>query len=127
MNKRSLAFVCGILLAAPDAAPRRRAGLARVALIGGTGTSQLFDFAANAYRAGTGDDDTPARLAGQRRALGRDVTFRRVPRAGHDGGRAEGVRRHHGVVRTALIRAADYCCSAFSISPAMSSGLVCGA
>jgi hypothetical protein len=83
MNKRSLAFVCGILLAAPDAAPRRRAGLAHVALIGGTGTSQLFDCAANAYRAGTGDDDTLARLAGQRRALGRDVTFRRVPRAGH--------------------------------------------
>ena len=122
-----------------------------VALIGGTGTSQLFDFAANAYRAGTNDDDTLARLrdidatvdainadprstgkfawghtylrwssffaqapgenlvqskarvylaSGMRddsvpvlstevayarlRALGRDVTFRRVPRAGHD-------------------------------------------
>ncbi|WP_198116325.1 alpha/beta hydrolase family protein [Massilia rhizosphaerae] len=46
------------------------AGLARtvpavthVALVGGTGTSQLFDFAANAYRAGNSDDDTLARLA----------------------------------------------------------------
>ncbi|SDF33490.1 Prolyl oligopeptidase family protein [Massilia sp. PDC64] len=133
------------------------AGLARalpevthVALVGGTGTSQLFDFAANAYRAGSSDDDTLAHLrdidatvdainanprstdkfawghtylrwssffaqapgenlvqskarvylaSGMRddsvpilstevayarlRALGRDVTFRRVPRAGH--------------------------------------------
>lgn len=45
------------------------AGLARavpevthVALFSGTGTSQLFDFAANAYRAGSSDDDTLARL-----------------------------------------------------------------
>lgn len=46
------------------------AGLARaepavthVAMIGGTGTSQLFDFAANAYRAGGSDEDIQARLA----------------------------------------------------------------
>jgi hypothetical protein len=45
------------------------AGLARavpevthVAMVGGTGTSQLFDFAANAYRAGSTDEDTLARL-----------------------------------------------------------------
>jgi predicted esterase len=46
------------------------AGLARalpevthVAMIGGTGTSQLFDFAAGAYRAGGTDEDVQARLA----------------------------------------------------------------
>jgi len=152
------------------------AGLARalpevthVALIGGTGTSQLFDFAANAYRAGTTDDDTLARLrdidatvdainadprsgvkfawghthlrwstffaqapdenlvqskarvylaSGMRddsvpilstevayarlRALGRDVTFRRVPRAGHglmaEGGTMADVQKEYDAV-----------------------------
>ena len=152
------------------------AGLARalpevthVALIGGTGTSQLFDFTANAYRAGTSDDDTLARLAdidatvdainaeprssvkfawghtylrwstffaqapgenlvqskarvwlasGMRddsvpvlstevaytrlRALGRDVTFRRVPRAGHglmaEGGSMADVQKEYDAI-----------------------------
>jgi predicted esterase len=152
------------------------AGLARalpevthVALIGGTGTSQLFDFAANAYRAGTNDDDTLARLrdidatvdainadprssvkfawghtylrwssffaqapgenlvqskarvwlaSGMRddsvpvlstevayarlRALGRDVTFRRLPRAGHnlmaEGGSMADVQKEYDAV-----------------------------
>ncbi|PQO91105.1 hypothetical protein C5614_26570 [Massilia phosphatilytica] len=152
------------------------AGLARalpevthVALIGGTGTSQLFDFAANAYRAGTSDDDTLARLrdidatvdainadprstgkfawghtylrwstfftqapgenlvqskarvwlaSGMRddsvpvlstevayarlRALGRDVTFRRVPRAGHnlmaEGGTMADVQKEYDAI-----------------------------
>jgi hypothetical protein len=152
------------------------AGLARavpevthVALIGGTGTSQLYDFAANAYRAGTSDDDTLARLAaidatvdainadprstgkfawghtylrwstffaqapgenlvqskarvwlasGMRdesvpilstevayarlRALGRDVTFRRVPRAGHglmpEGGSMADVQKEYDAI-----------------------------
>ena len=152
------------------------AGLARalpevthVAMIGGTGTSQLFDFAANAYRAGTGDDDTLARLrdidatvdainadprssvkfawghtylrwssffaqapgenlvqskarvylaSGMRddsvpvlstevayarlRALGRDVTFRRVPRAGHglmaEGGTMADVQKDYDAI-----------------------------
>jgi hypothetical protein len=152
------------------------AGLARalpevthVALVGGTGTSQLYDFAANAYRAGTSDDDTLARLAdidatvdainadprstdkfawghtylrwstffaqapgenlvqskarvwlasGMRdqsvpilstevayarlRALGRDVTFRRVPRAGHalvpEGGSMADVQKEYDAI-----------------------------
>ena len=152
------------------------AGLARalpevthVALIGGTGTSQLFDFAANAYRAGTNDDDTLARLrdidatvdainadprssvkfawghtylrwssffaqapgenlvqskarvwlaSGMRddsvpilstevayarlRALGRDVTLRRVPRAGHglvpEGGTMADVQKEYDAI-----------------------------
>ncbi|WP_229411908.1 prolyl oligopeptidase family serine peptidase [Massilia sp. Root1485] len=152
------------------------AGLARalpevthVALIGGTGTSQLFDFAANAYRAGTNDDDTLARLrdidatvdainadprssvkfawghtylrwssffaqapgenlvqskarvwlaSGMRddsvpvlstevayallRALGRDVTFRRLPRAGHnlmaEGGSMADVQKEYDAI-----------------------------
>ena len=156
------------------------AGLARalpevthVALIGGTGTSQLFDFVANAYRTGdregSGDDDTLARLrdidatvdainadprssvkfawghtylrwssffaqapgenlvqskarvwlaSGMRddsvpvlstevayarlRALGRDVTFRRVPRAGHnlmpEGGTFADVQKEYDAV-----------------------------
>ncbi|KGF82761.1 hypothetical protein IA69_05700 [Massilia sp. JS1662] len=152
------------------------AGLARalpevthVAMIGGTGTSQLFDFAANAYRAGTSDDDTLARLrdidatvdainadprssvkfawghtylrwstffaqapgenlvqskarvwlaSGMRddsvpvlstevayarlRALGRDVTFRRVPRAGHglvpEGGSIADVQKEYDAI-----------------------------
>ena len=156
------------------------AGLARalpevthVALIGGTGTSQLFDFVANAYRTGdregSGDDDTLARLrdidatvdainadprssvkfawghtylrwstffaqapgenlvqskarvwlaSGMRddsvpvlstevayarlRALGRDVTFRRVPRAGHglmaEGGSMADVQKEYDAI-----------------------------
>jgi predicted esterase len=156
------------------------AGLARalpevthVALIGGTGTSQLFDFFANAYRAGdragSGDDDTLARLrdidatvdainadprssvkfawghtylrwssffaqapgenlvqskarvwlaSGMRddsvpvlstevayarlRALGRDVTFRRLPRAGHnlmaEGGTMADVQKEYDAI-----------------------------
>jgi predicted esterase len=152
------------------------AGLARavpevthVALIGGTGTSQMFDFAANAYRAGAADDDTLARLrdidatvdainadprstgkfawghtylrwstffaqapgenlvqskarvylaSGMRddsvpilstevayarlRALGRDVTFRRVPRAGHglvpEGGTMADVQKEYDAI-----------------------------
>jgi hypothetical protein len=156
------------------------AGLARalpevthVALIGGTGTSQLFDFFANAYRAGdragSGDDDTLARLrdidatvdainadprssvkfawghtylrwssffaqapgenlvqskarvwlaSGMRddsvpvlstevayarlRALGRDVTFRRLPRAGHnlmaEGGSMADVQKEYDAI-----------------------------
>jgi pimeloyl-ACP methyl ester carboxylesterase len=152
------------------------AGLARalpevthVALIGGTGTSQLYDFAANAYRAGTSDDDTLARLhdidatvdainadprstdkfawghtylrwstffaqapgenlvqskarvwlaSGMRdesvpilstevayarlRALGRDVTFRRVARAGHalmpEGGSMADVQKEYDAI-----------------------------
>jgi predicted esterase len=152
------------------------AGLARaepavthVAMIGGTGTSQLFDFAANAYRAGDSDDAIQARLAdidatvdainadprstdkfawghtylrwstffahapgedlvqskahvwlasGMRdtsvpivstevayarlRALGRDVTFRRVPRANHglvpEGGSMADVQKDYDAI-----------------------------
>ena len=154
---------------------RAEAAVTHVAMIGGTGTSQLFDFAANAYRAGGSDEDVQARLAdidatvdainadprrtdkfawghtylrwstffahapgedlvqskahvwlasGMRdtsvpimstevayarlRALGRDVTFRRVPRADHglvpEGGSMADVQKDYDAIMTWFAR-----------------------